>query len=65
MFFGKENEMLEKYLKQTNFSDFDDFKANYKLIVPDNNEIKIIVNQRTGMRPVRYETSYLKLIQQL
>ena len=28
--------MLEKYLKQTNFSDFDDFKANYKLIVPDN-----------------------------
>jgi len=36
VFFGKENEMLEKYLKQTNFSDFDDFKANYKLIVPDN-----------------------------
>jgi acetyl-CoA synthetase len=34
--FGKENEMLEKYLKQTDFSDFDDFKANYKLIVPDN-----------------------------
>ena len=28
--------MLEKYLKQTDFSDFDDFKANYKLIVPDN-----------------------------
>lgn len=36
MVFGKENEMLEKYLKQTDFSDFDDFKANYKLIVPDN-----------------------------
>jgi len=28
--------MLEKYLKQTQFKDFEDFKANYKLIVPDN-----------------------------
>ena len=27
--------MIEKYLKQTKFSDFDDFKANYELIVPD------------------------------
>jgi acetyl-CoA synthetase len=28
--------MLEKYLQQTEFADFEDFKANYKLIVPDN-----------------------------
>lgn len=28
--------MLEKYLQQTEFKDFEDFKANYKLIVPDN-----------------------------
>jgi acetyl-CoA synthetase len=28
--------MLEKYLKQTQFSDFEDFKANYKLLVPEN-----------------------------
>ncbi len=28
--------MLEKYLQQTEFTDFEDFKANYKLIVPDN-----------------------------
>ncbi|MDD3322225.1 MAG: AMP-binding protein [Paludibacter sp.] len=28
--------MLEKYLQQTQFTDFDDFKANYKLIVPEN-----------------------------
>jgi len=28
--------MLEKYLQQTEFKDFDDFKANYKLLVPDN-----------------------------
>ncbi|HLP04179.1 MAG TPA: AMP-binding protein [Paludibacter sp.] len=28
--------MLEKFLQQTEFKDFDDFKANYKLIVPDN-----------------------------
>lgn len=27
--------MIEKYLQQTEFSDFDDFKANYKLIVPE------------------------------
>ncbi len=27
--------MLEKYLKQTEFSGFEDFKANYQLIVPD------------------------------
>ena len=27
--------MLEKYLKQTEFKDFDDFKANYQLIVPE------------------------------
>ena len=27
--------MLEKYLKQTEFTDFEDFKANYKLIVPE------------------------------
>ena len=26
--------MLEKYLQQTEFTDFEDFKANYKLIVP-------------------------------
>ncbi len=26
--------MIGKYLKQTNFSDYDDFKANYELIVP-------------------------------
>jgi acetyl-CoA synthetase len=26
--------MIEKYLRQTKFRDFDDFKANYKLIVP-------------------------------
>ena len=28
--------MLEKYLKQTEFSSFEDFKENYELIVPDN-----------------------------
>lgn len=28
--------MLEKFLQQTEFKDFDDFKANYKLIVPEN-----------------------------
>jgi acetyl-CoA synthetase len=28
--------MLEKYLKQTDFKDFEDFKANYKLLVPEN-----------------------------
>ena len=28
--------MLEKYLRQTEFNDFEDFKANYKLIVPEN-----------------------------
>jgi len=28
--------MLEKYLQQTEFKDFEDFKANYKLIVPEN-----------------------------
>ena len=28
--------MLEKYLRQTEFKDFEDFKANYKLLVPDN-----------------------------
>jgi len=28
--------MIEKYLKQTQFTDFDDFKANYHLIIPDN-----------------------------
>jgi len=28
--------MLEKYLKQTEFTDFEDFKANYKLLVPEN-----------------------------
>jgi len=28
--------MLEKFLKQTEFKDFDDFKANYQLIVPEN-----------------------------
>jgi len=28
--------MIEKYLKQTDFKDFEDFKANYELIVPDN-----------------------------
>ena len=28
--------MLEKYLKQTQFTDFEDFKANYKLLVPEN-----------------------------
>jgi acetyl-CoA synthetase len=27
--------MVEKYLKQTQFKDFDDFKANYELIVPE------------------------------
>lgn len=27
--------MLEKYLKQTEFTGFEDFKANYKLIVPE------------------------------
>jgi acetyl-CoA synthetase len=27
--------MIEKYLKQTKFWDFDDFKANYELIVPE------------------------------
>lgn len=27
--------MLEKYLQQTDFKDFEDFKANYKLIVPE------------------------------
>ena len=35
MFLIKKNKMLEKYLQQTEFNDFDDFKANYKLIVPD------------------------------
>ena len=28
--------MLEKFLKQTEFTDFEDFKANYKLLVPEN-----------------------------
>ena len=28
--------MIEKYLQQTEFKDFEDFKANYKLIVPKN-----------------------------
>jgi len=28
--------MIEKYLKQTTFKDFEDFKANYELIVPKN-----------------------------
>jgi len=28
--------MLEKYLAQTQFADFEDFKANYKLLVPEN-----------------------------
>lgn len=28
--------MLEKFLKQTQFSDFEDFKSNYQLLVPDN-----------------------------
>jgi acetyl-CoA synthetase len=28
--------MLEKYLKQTQFTDFEDFKANYKLLIPEN-----------------------------
>jgi acetyl-CoA synthetase len=28
--------MLEKYLKQTEFKDFEDFKKNYELIVPEN-----------------------------
>jgi acetyl-CoA synthetase len=27
--------MIEKYLKQTKFTDFEDFKKNYELIVPD------------------------------
>jgi acetyl-CoA synthetase len=27
--------MIEKYLKQTHFSDFEDFKAHYELIVPE------------------------------
>ncbi len=27
--------MIEKYLKQTTFTDFEDFKANYKLIIPE------------------------------
>jgi len=27
--------MIEKYLKQTTFNDFEDFKTNYKLIVPE------------------------------
>ncbi|WP_320112212.1 AMP-binding protein [Draconibacterium orientale] len=27
--------MIEKYLKQTAFTDFEDFKANYKLIIPE------------------------------
>jgi len=28
--------MLEKFLQQTEFNDFEDFKANYKLLVPEN-----------------------------
>lgn len=28
--------MIEQYLAQTEFTDFDDFKSNYKLLVPDN-----------------------------
>ncbi len=27
--------MIENYLKQTTFTDFEDFKANYKLIIPE------------------------------
>ncbi len=27
--------MIEKFLKQTNFKDFEDFRTNYELIVPD------------------------------
>ncbi len=35
--FSKHNDfMLEKYLKQTEFSSFEDFKNNFKVIVPDN-----------------------------
>jgi acetyl-CoA synthetase len=28
--------MIEKYLKQTSFKDFEDYKANFELIVPEN-----------------------------
>jgi len=28
--------MLEQFLKQTQFKDFEDFKSNYQLVVPDN-----------------------------
>jgi acetyl-CoA synthetase len=28
--------MLEKYLRQTTFKDFEDFKANYELLIPEN-----------------------------
>ena len=28
--------MLDKYLKKTQFTDFEDFKANYQLLVPEN-----------------------------
>jgi len=28
--------MLDKFLQQTTFTDFEDFKANYKLIIPEN-----------------------------
>jgi len=28
--------MIEKYLKKTKFTDYEDFKANYELIVPEN-----------------------------
>ena len=27
--------MLEKFLQQTEFKDFEDFKTNYRLIVPE------------------------------
>jgi acetyl-CoA synthetase len=28
--------MIDKFLKQTDFTDFEDFKSNYQLLVPDN-----------------------------
>ncbi|MEI6753209.1 MAG: AMP-binding protein [Paludibacter sp.] len=44
--------MLEKYLKQTQFSNFEDFKANYKLLVPDNfNFAYDIVDEWAAKKP--------------
>ncbi len=44
--------MLEKFLQQTEFTDFEDFKANYKLIIPENfNFAYDIVDEWAAIEP--------------